>query len=297
MSKSSAFSARSSHRSGKSMIAVRRASSSLTYVFLAILSLIWILPIVWVVFTSFRAEAGSFVPYFLPKSWTFQNYVNLFNNTVYPFRKWFANTMLVAVCSCLVSSFLTLTISYVLSRMRFKLRKPYMNMALILGMFPGFMSMIAVYYVLKSIGLTHTLLALVIVYSAGAGINYYICKGFFDTIPHALDEAAKLDGATNFQIFTKVIMPLSGPIMVYTSLMAFMAPWGDFIFARIIMGDDYNKWTVAIGMYQMIAKDNISKYFTQFNAGCVLIGIPIVIMYVIMQRFYVQGVTGGAVKN
>ena len=272
-------------------------SSASVYVILSVLALIWLFPILWVVFTAFRAEPGSFSPEFIPKSFTLQNFSDLWANEVYPFRIWFANTLLVAVCTCVLSTLLTLTISYVLSRMRFKLRKPYMNMALVLGMFPGFMSMIAVYYVLKSVGMTQSLTALVLVYSAGAGINFYICKGFFDTIPRALDEAAKLDGATNAQIFSKVILPLSGPIIVYTSLMAFMAPWGDFIFARIIMGDNYQKYTVAIGMFQMVAKDNIYANFRQFNAGCLFIGIPIVILFVLMQRLYVEGVTGGAVKS
>lgn len=275
----------------------RYASDTAAYAALIILSVIWIVPILWVVFTAFRVEPGSFSPDFIPKAVTFQNFIDLWNNTVYPFKTWFFNTLIVAVCTCLLSTLLTLTISYVLSRMRFKFRKPYMNMALILGMFPGFMSMIAVYYVLKAVGMTQSLTALVLVYSAGAGINFYICKGFFDTIPRALDEAAKLDGATNAQIFSKVIMPLSGPIIVYTSLMAFMAPWGDFIFAKILMGDNYYKYTVAIGMFQMIAKDNIYAYFRQFAAGCVCIGIPIIVMFILMQRLYVEGVTGGAVKS
>ncbi len=275
----------------------RRTADLFIYVLLAVLSIIWVFPVAWVVLTAFRAEPGSFVTYFLPKQLTLQNFVDLWNNETYPFKNWFMNTFLVAVATCLLSTFLTLTISYVLSRMRFRFRKPYMNIALVLGMFPGFMSMIAVYYVLKAINLTQSLVALVLVYSAGAGINYYICKGFFDTVPRALDEAARIDGATNAQIFWKIIMPLSGPIVVYTALMSFMAPWTDFIAARIIMGDNYQKYTVAIGMYQMIEKNNINDNFRQFNAGCVCIGVPIIIMFIIMQRFYVGGVTSGAVKS
>ena len=275
----------------------RRTTDTFIYVLLAVLSVIWLFPVAWVVLTAFRAEPGSFVTYFLPKQLTLQNFVDLWNNETYPFKNWFMNTFLVAVATCLLSTFLTLTISYVLSRMRFRFRKPYMNIALVLGMFPGFMSMIAVYYVLKAINLTQSLVALVLVYSAGAGINYYICKGFFDTVPRALDEAARIDGATNAQIFWKIIMPLSGPIVVYTALMSFMAPWTDFIAARIIMGDNYQKYTVAIGMYQMIEKNNINDNFRQFNAGCVCIGVPIIIMFIIMQRFYVGGVTSGAVKS
>lgn len=271
--------------------------NALVYLILAVLAFVWLIPIAWVVMTSFRAGGGSFSPDFIPKAFTLDNYSNLWDNTIYPFRKWYANTFIVAVASCLISTALTLAISYVLARMRFALRKAYMNVALVLGMFPGFMSMIAVYYVLKALGLTQSLVALVLVYSAGAGINFYICKGFFDTIPRSLDEAAKIDGATNAQVFRRIILPMSGPIIVYTALTAFMAPWADFIFADIIMGDRYDKYTVAIGMYELIKKENIFNYFTQFNAGCVMIGIPIVALFILLQRFYVEGITGGSMKG
>ncbi len=286
-----------SKKASKSAKLRRHTTNALIYVILTVLSVIWLIPILWIVFSAFRADPGSFTAKFIPDSFTFQNFIDLWENPIYPFRQWFLNTFIVAVATCLISTAITLMISYVLSRMRFRLRKPYMNVALILGMFPAFMSMIAVYYVLKAVNLTQSLAALVLVYSAGAGINYYICKGFFDTVPRALDEAAKLDGATNFQIFFKIILPTSGPIVVYQALMSFMAPWADFIFARIIMGDNYEKYTVAIGMYQMIAKENIYNYFRQFNAGCILIGIPLVIMFIMMQKMYVEGVTGGAVKS
>lgn len=287
---------RSTRQSSK-MRTKRHVENAAVYVILIFLSVIWLIPIAWIVLTSFRAGGGAFVPEFFPKEFTLDNYFKLWTDNIYPFRKWFANTFIVAICSCILSTFLTLSISYVLSRLRFKLRKTYMNFALILGMFPGFMSMIAVYYVLKTVGLTQSLVALVLVYSAGAGINFYICKGFFDTIPRSLDEAAKIDGATNSQVFSKIILPLSSPIIVYTSLMAFMAPWADFIFAKIIMGDNYSKYTVAIGMYQMLEKENIFNYFTTFAAGCVCIGVPIVILFSFLQRFYVEGVTGGSVKG
>lgn len=286
-----------SKRASKTAKFRRQSTNALIYVILVVLSVIWLIPILWIIFSAIRGEPGSFSAKFIPDSFTFQNFIDLWNNPVYPFRVWFLNTFIVAISTCLISTALTLMISYVLSRMRFRFRKPYMNVALILGMFPAFMSMIAVYYILKAVNLTQSLTALVLVYSAGAGINYYICKGFFDTVPRALDEAAKLDGATNFQVFVKIILPMSGPIIVYQALMSFMAPWADFIFARIIMGDNYDKYTVAIGMYQMIAKENIYNYFRQFNAGCILIGIPLVVMFVMMQKLYVEGVTGGAVKS
>lgn len=275
----------------------RILSTSVIYLILIIISVIWLIPVLWVVLTSFRAEPGAFTSSFIPEQWTLDNYKNLWTNTTFPFRYWFFNTFWVSCVSCLISTFLTLSVAYVLSRLRFAFRKPYMNIALVLGMFPGFMSMIAVYFILKSVGLVQNLWALVIQYSAGAGIGFYIAKGFFDTIPRSLDEAARIDGATNAQVFLHVIMPNSGPIVVYTALMAFIGPWNDFIFANVIMGDNYNKWTVAIGLYQMIQKNNIYNNFTQFNAACVCIGVPIMILFFFLQRFYVEGITGGAVKG
>ena len=191
----------------------------------------------------------------------------------------------------------TLAAAFAISRMRFRLRRPYMNMALVLGMFPGFMTMIAVYYVLKSINLTQSLAALIFVYSAGAGLNFYIAKGFFDTVPRALDEAARIDGATMSQVFFKITLPLSKPIIVYTALMAFASPWMDFIFARIIMGDNYEKYTVAIGLFTMLSPEFIDQYFTRFAAGCVVVAIPITLLFVFLQRYFVEGITGGAVKG
>ncbi len=275
----------------------RILSTSVIYLLLIIISVIWLIPVLWVVLTSFRAEPGAFTSSFIPEQWTFDNYKNLWTNTTFPFKYWFFNTFWVSCVSCLISTFLTLSVAYVLSRLRFAFRKPYMNIALVLGMFPGFMSMIAVYFILKSVGLVQNLWALVIQYSAGAGIGFYIAKGFFDTIPRSLDEAARIDGATNAQVFWHVIMPNSGPIVVYTALMAFIGPWNDFIFANVIMGDNYNKWTVAIGLYQMIQKNNIYNNFTQFNAACVCIGVPIMVLFFFLQRFYVEGITGGAVKG
>ena len=280
------------------MQARNKISNTLVYTILTVLSIIWILPIVWIILTSFRAEQRAFVDYIIPKTFTISNYINLFTNTTFPFGKWFMNTLIVAIFSCILSTFINVSTAYVMSRMRFKLRKTYMNFALIIGMFPGFMSMIAVYYILKSINLTQSLTALVLVYSAGAGITFYIAKGFFDTISKEVDEAAMLDGATKAQIFTKIVIPLSKPILVSTALQAFIAPWMDFIFAKFIMGDNYEKYTVAIGLFTMVSKkDNMDPYFTMFAAGCVCIAIPIILLFSYLQKYYVSGITGGAVKG
>ena len=216
----------------------RFITNSIVHICLAILAAVWVFPILWVVLTSFRAEKGSYTTTFLPKSYTLDNYIKLFTDTtVLDFPQMFMNTLIIAIFSCLISTFFVLSVSYCMSRLRFKMRKPYMNMAMIIGLFPGFMSMVAVYYILKAIGLSEGSMirvALVLVYSAGTGLGFQIAKGFFDTIPKSLDEAAYLDGATKFQVFTKVTMPLSKPIIVYTVLTSFISPWVDFIFAKVI---------------------------------------------------------------
>ncbi len=268
------------------------------YIILTVMAVLWILPIIWVILTSLRLEQGTFTPYFIPKGFTIDNYVRLFtDNTVFSFARWFGNTLFVAVCTCVLTTIITLCTAYVISRIRFKMRRTYMNVALVLGMFPAFMSMIAVYYVLKSINLTQSLLALILVYSATGGITFYIAKGFFDTVPRALDEAAMIDGATKSQTFTKIILPLSKPIIVYTALMGFMAPWIDFIFAKIIMGDNYEKYTVAVGLYTMLNREFIDIYFTRFAAGAICTAIPIAALFIYLQKYFVEGITGGAVKG
>lgn len=282
----------------KSMKIKRIIINTAGHIFLTILSLIWILPIAWLVMISFREEPGAFTNYVIPKGFTLNNYTRLFTETsLFNFPRWFMNTLFVAVVSATISTILVLATSYAFSRLRFRLRKPMMNIILVLGMFPGFMAMIAVYHILKAMGLQQSLWALILVYSGGAAMGYYISKGFFDTIPKAIDESAMLDGASKSQIFWKITLPLSKPIIVYTILTSFIAPWVDFIFVSVIMRDNYKNYTVALGLYQMLARENIYQYFTRFAAGAVLIAIPITILFIYMQKYYVEGVTGGSVKG
>ena len=284
----------------KSAKTKRFVNNTIVHVSLAILAFIWVFPIIWVVLTSFRAEKGSYVSTFLPRSYTLDNYIKLFTDTsILNFPRMFMNTLIIAIFSCLIATFYTLAVSYCLSRLKFKLRKPYMNMAMILGLFPGFMSMVAVYFILKAAGLTEgnlIRLALILCYSGGAGLGFQIAKGFFDTIPYAVDEAAILDGCTKWQVFTKVTLPLSKPIIVYTVLTAFMAPWLDFIFAKVICRANSDQYTIAIGLWKMLEKEYIDSWYTSFAAGAVLISIPIAILFLCMQKYYVDGVSG-AVKG
>ncbi len=280
------------------MRAKARIKTCLSHIGLTLLSVVWLFPIFWVVLASCRKERGSYTSYFFPKAYTIENYRRLlFETDQFHFAKWFGNTFTVAVFSCLISTIFVLSVSFCMSRLRFKMRKPYMNIAMILGMFPGFMSMIAVYYILKGIGITQSLLALVLVYSGASGAGFFVAKGFFDTIPKSMEEAASIEGATKMQIFTKIILPLSKPIAVTTILTSFMGPWVDYIFASVIMGDNYDKYTVAIGLAKMLEREFISEYYTQFAAGCVLVSIPISILFMALQKYYVEGITSGASKG
>lgn len=227
---------------------------------------------------------------------TLDNYIKLFTNSSFPFGRWFLNTLIVSTATCVLSTSITVAMAYSLSRIKFKHRNGFLKLALVLNMFPGFMSMIAVYYILKALNLTQTLTSLVLVYSSGAALTFYIAKGFFDTIPYSLDESAMIDGATRKDIFLKITLPLSKPIIVYTALLAFIAPWIDFIFAQVILGDATSKYTVAIGLFSMLQADTINNWFMAFAAGSVLIAIPITILFIFMQKYYVEGITGGSVK-
>lgn len=277
-----------------------RVGNFFVHVFLAMLAAVWVLPIFWIILTSFRAEQGSYVSTFFPKGYTIANYIKLFTDrNVLNFPRMFANTLIIAVFTCIISTFFVLSVSYSLSRMRFKLRKPYMNLAMILGLFPGFMAMIAEYYILKALGLTEgsaVRLALIIVYSAGTGLGFQIAKGYFDTIPRSVDEAAIMDGATQWQVFTRITMPLSKPIIIYTVMTSFIAPWVDFIFAKVIVRANADQFTVAIGLWNMLQKEYINQWYTSFAAGAVIISLPIAILFVYMQKFYVEGMSG-AVKG
>ena len=278
----------------------RRATNLLVHLLLAVLALIWILPIVWIVLTSFRAEPGAYTNTFLPQAYTINNYVKLLTDqNVLNFPRMFMNTLIIAICSCIISTFFVLSVAYSLSRMRFKFRKPYMNLAMILGLFPGFMTMIAQYFILKAMGLTEgsmIRIGLIIVYCACTGLGFQISKGFFDTIPRSIDEAAIMDGATQWQVFTRITMPLAKPIVIYTVMTAFIAPWVDFIFAKVLCRANADQFTVAIGLWSMLQKEYIYQWYTCFAAGAVLISIPIAVLFLYMQRFYVEGMSG-AVKG
>lgn len=273
-------------------------SNTVIYVVLIIMTIIWLFPFFCILCESFRMESTGQVGYIFPKQWGFGNYIKLWTET--GFSKWYLNTLLMALVVAVVQTIIVLAMSYTLSRLRFKGRKALMNFMLVLGMFPGFLTMIVLYTVLKDLGLTgeHAVPGLILVYVASSGMGYYVSKGFFDTLPRSLDEAARVDGATRFQVFYKVILPLSKPIIIYTILVAFMAPWGDFIFAKYIGRTSQEGWNVAVGLkYWIDSKTLHDTNYTMFCAGGVCVALPVTILFMLLQRYYVEGVTGGAVKG
>ena len=299
----------------RSKKAVERGTNAVIYVILTVISIVWLIPFVFLILQSLRGEPGATTNYFFPKQWTFDNYIRLFKNEgvsastgeivstgSYKFLNWYGRTLLISVCVTVIQTAIVLVTSYALSRLRFKLRKPLMNLMLILGMFPGFMSMTAMYFLLQLLGLTQdmSIVGLVLVYVGSSCMGYYICKGFFDTIPKSLDEAARIDGASRQMVFFKIILPLSKPIIIYTILTAFMAPWGEYMFASLIANGDPSYWNVAVGLRDMIQREQLTAYsdsFQRFCAAAVVVSLPITILFFLLQRYYVEGVTGGSVKG
>lgn len=266
------------------------------HILLVIISIIWLIPFVFIVLQSFRIESTWQVGYIIPQKWGFDNYAALMKTN---FPKWYLNTFIIALVSAILQTVIVLCMSYTLSRFRFKMRKPLMQFMLVLGFFPGMLTMIILYRVLKDLGLTqaNAVPGLILVYIASSGMGYYVSKGFFDTIPKSLDEAARIDGANRAQVLWKIILPLAGPIVIYTLLTAFMAPWGDYVFANYVSFGTSSGMNVAVGMYGWLTPDQIGQRYTMFCAGGVVVAIPVTILFMCLQRYYVEGVTGGAVKG
>ena len=261
----------------------KRIANTIAYIVLILISIIWLFPFVGLVMQSFRGESGGMVSYLVPKEWSWKNYEYLFGGQS-KFLKWYGNTLTIALFVALLQTLVVICVSYALSRMRFKGRRTLMNIWLVLGMFPGFLTMICLYFLLKTLGLTEAgaVPGLILISVASSGMGYYVCKGYFDTIPKALDEAAIIDGANRAQILYKMIIPMSKPIIIYTALVAFGYESG------------YN---VAVSMTRWVWTNDYQGFFTRFCAGGLLVAIPVTILFMCLQKYYVEGVTGGAVKG
>lgn len=283
------------------MKAKRRLGDIITYVVLVIVSIIWLAPFVGLFLQSFRSyssENGGMVDYLVPKTYSLDNYKFLFEPGN-QFLKWYGNTLIIALFVALGNTLMILAVSYTLSRTRFKLRELLMRFWLVLGMFPGFLTMICLYFLLKNLGLTQegAIPGLILITVASSGMGYYVCKGYFDTIPKSLDDAARIDGASRMRVFITMIMPMSKPIIIYTALVAFMAPWCDYVFASYVAFGHSDSYNVAVALQRWVWTNDYQGYFTRFCAGGILIAVPVTILFMCLQKYYVEGVTGGAVKG
>ena len=273
----------------KSRKTLRVMDSVVTHVILVAVCFIFLFPCLWLILASF-SKSGSIYSFdgFFPSEYSLDTFRMLFTDTeMYNYPRWFRNTLFIATMSCLIGTFLVILTAYTMSRFKFRGRKAIMKTTLVLGMFPSFMGMIAVYIIMTQFGLINKMWGLILIYSSGAPMGYLTQKGFFDTIPGSIDEAARIDGATNFQVFLKINLPISMPIIVYTALTSFVFPWSDFILPKLLLKEKDLYGLMSLGETE----------FARFAAGSVFIAVPIVILYFCLMRFLVDGMTAGAVKG
>ncbi len=273
--------------------AYKIADAIWTYIILILVCLIFVAPIVWLVASSFSKTGSIYdIKGFFPEKLSFDSYKRLFLETeMYDYPHWLLNTLFIAVCSCVLGTILVILTAYTISRFEFKGRKSLIKGALILSMFPGFMTMTAVYLICVNFHLINQHWALILIYACGAPMGYLVQKGFFDTISGTIYEAARIDGASNPRIFASITLPLAKPILVYTALMQFAWPWSDFILPKLLLKNK-DLWTVAVGLGSLGENE-----FSRFATGAIFIAVPIVILYFALSRFLVMGVSAGAVKE
>ena len=271
------------------------ADSFFTYFLLIFMSVVFLFPCLWLILASL-SKSGSLYDFkgFFPKAFSLDTFISLFTddvNGLYPYKKWFFNTLYVASGSCILGTILVILTGYVMSRFRFKGRDALKKTTLVLGMFPGFMGLTAVYIIMTQLNLVNKLTALIFFYASTAPAAYMVQKGYFDSIPNNIYEAARLDGCTQLQVFTRITLPLSKPMIVYTVLTQFAWPWSDVLLPKLLL-KDRNLWTVAVGLFSLP-----ETHFARFAAGSVFIAVPIVILYFCLVKYLVNGLTAGSVKG
>lgn len=268
-------------------------SAILSYLALLIVAFIFVFPVIWLVLASFSKQ-GSMYSFdgFFPQEYGIDSFVRLFTDTgSYNYPKWFLNTLKIAGFSCLFGTFLTILTAYAMSRLKFKSRKAMMKITLILGMFPSFMGMIAVYLLCTQLGLLNNHWGLILIYTGSAPMSYMVQKGFFDTIPIEIDECAMMHGANKFQVFLKIDLPVAKPMIVYSALTSFAFPWSDIILPQMLL-KNRDMWTVAVGLNQLTDSE-----FSRFAAGSLCIAVPIILLFFFLSKFLVNGMSAGSVKG
>lgn len=266
------------------------------YLFLAVMFVLIAYPLLWTVMMSINPGTNMLVTKMLPENPTLEHYKWLFTDPRSDYVIWYKNSLLVAFANAIGSVILTSLVAYAFSRYKFIGKKYGLYMFLLLQMFPALMGMVALYILLSTIGLIDSLVGLTLIYLGGQiPFNAWLVKGYFDTIPKELDEAAKMDGAGHLKIFWTIMLPLAKPILAVVALFNFMAPFMDFLLPRIVLTSP-EKYTLALGLFNFI-NDQFSNNFTRFSAGAILIAVPIALVFLLLQRYLISGLTSGATKG
>jgi len=269
---------------------------TLSYLVIAIMSVIVIYPLLWVIGSSFNPGASLSGSQMFPENPTLDHYKHLFDTNKSDYIIWYKNSLKISIITMLLTVVSVSLTAYSFSRYRFVGRKNGLVTFLILQMIPNFAALIAIFVLANRTGLIDTHLGLILVYVGGQiPMNTWLMKGYLDTIPKELDESAKMDGAGHLRIFFQIVMPLAKPILAVVALFSFIAPFGDFILARILLRSE-DKFTLLVGLYELVAKQ-FGNEFTKFAAGSVLIAIPIAVLFLMFQKYFVSGLTAGGTKG
>lgn len=272
-----------------------RIELALIYLIIAVVAVIIFYPLVWTVGMSFNQGTSLYSSTLIPENFSLDHYKWLFSEDS-DYLLWYKNSLIVSTANAIGSVVLTSLVAYTFSRYQFVGRKNGLYIFLLLQMFPVMMAMVALYIFLNMLGLLDTLTGLILIYLGGQiPFNAWLVKGYFDTIPRELDEAAKIDGAGHLRIFWSVMLPLAKPILAVVALFNFMAPLFDFLLPTIVLSSEEN-YTLAVGLYNFI-NDQFSNNFTRFAAGSVLIAVPIAAVYLFLQRYLISGLAAGGTKG
>lgn len=261
-----------------------------------------IFPIIWI-FSASMDPANTIVGQrLIPRNASFENYRYLFNNQQHPFARWLVNSFLIATITSFLSVSITALAAYAFSRFRFKGRRQGLFGILLVQIFPQMLAMVAIYLLILELGRylpafglnTHP--GLILVYLGGAmGINTWLMKGYLDSIPRSLEESAYIDGASPFNAFIRIIMPLALPITAVIFLLTFIATYSEFLLARVLLSST-NQFTLPVGMYFFIA-DQFGQRWGAFSAASLIGALPIVVVFLLCQKYIVSGLTRGSVKE
>ncbi|QTM98497.1 ABC transporter permease subunit [Sediminibacillus dalangtanensis] len=265
------------------------------YLVLLVVAVVIFYPLVWTVGISFNQGNSLYSSSIIPENFSLDHYKWLFSSES-DYLIWYKNSLVVSGATAVGSVIFTSLVAYAFSRYQFVGRKNGLYIFLLLQMFPVMMAMVALYIFLNMIGLLDTLTGLILIYLGGQiPFNAWLVKGYFDTIPRELDQAARIDGAGHLRVFWSIMLPLAKPILAVVALFNFMMPLFDFLLPSIVLSSADN-YTLAVGLYNFI-NDQFANNFTRFAAGSILVAVPIAAIYLYLQRYLISGLTAGGTKG